>query len=480
MNAAQVWDTQEFSAWYNDVIYKAEIVDESPVRGCAVIRPYGWAIWELIVEQMNERIKATGVQNAYFPLFIPETFLQREKDHVEGFSPELAVVTHAGGKKLAEPLVVRPTSETMVYHMFARWIKSHRDLPLKINQWANVVRWEMRTRPFLRTSEFLWQEGHTAHATAYEAWQTTCQFRDLYVQFFREVLAIPLLTGPKTPRERFAGAEQTLTIEALMQDGRALQAGTSHLLSASFPEAFGVQFQAADGSMQVPRCTSWGSTTRMLGAVIMVHGDKNGLVLPPKIAPIQVLIVPIYKTEEQRQAVFAYAQAICLTLCAQNIRAQVDLNEHKTPGFKFNQSELQGIPLRIEVGPRDLESNSCLLAARFDQEINGKKPKLAVALSELVAVVAEKLTQIQQAMFAKAQHFMTQNTFTATSFAELATKLETQRGFYRVFWCGDDNCEAKLKDIQASARLLIGSIDHMHCFVCSKVAQSEIVVARAY
>lgn len=481
MSTNKIKDAQEFSAWYNDIIYKAELVDESPVRGCTVIRPYGWRIWELIVAELDRRIKAAGVENAYFPLFIPESYLKKEKEHVEGFSPELAVVTHAGGKELEEPLVVRPTSETIIYQMFSRWIKSYRDLPLKINQWANVVRWEMRTRPFIRTSEFLWQEGHTAHASRQEALESTELHRDLYAEFFKDFLAIPLLTGAKTDTERFAGADTTLTIEAMMQDGRALQCGTSHLLSENFPKVFGVEFQDKDGKLKTPWCSSWGTTTRMIGAVVMVHGDEKGLVLPPKIAPIQLMVVPIFKTEEQKIVVFEFANKIVELLTAEGVRTKADLDEAKSPGFKFNETEIRGIPLRIEVGPRDLEADCCTIVSRINEKTaEGKTQKATVQISALAAYVKTMLEEIQTQMFKKAECLMTENTFEVNSFEALSKQIKVLPGFYKVFWCNNPACEATLKDIQMSARVIIGQGADKKCFVCSKSAKYQIIVAKAY
>ncbi|MBM3887285.1 proline--tRNA ligase, partial [Candidatus Dependentiae bacterium] len=324
-----------FPEWYQEVITQAGLVDSSPTRGCSIIKPYGFAIWERIQQNLDARIKQEGVENAYFPLLIPEEFLRREEKHIEGFSPEVAVVTHAGGKKLEEPYVIRPTSETVIYEAFSRWIKSWRDLPLKINQWANVVRWEMRTRPFLRTTEFLWQEGHTAHATYEEARTMALTMLEHYRQLAEDFLAIPVVIGEKTPYERFPGADSTFTFEGLMQDGKALQMGTSHILSQSFPAAFGVKFQAQDGTLQNPFCTSWGATTRLIGAMVMTHGDQRGLVVPPRVAPIQIVIIPIFKSDEEKTSVINAAQSIAQNLQSAGIRIHIDTDESKTPGAKF-------------------------------------------------------------------------------------------------------------------------------------------------
>lgn len=480
MSANKVKNTQDFSAWYNEVIFKAELVDEIAVKGCNVIRPYGWAIWENIVKELDARIKAEGVQNACFPLFIPESFLNKEKEHIDGFSPELAVVTHAGGKKLEEPLVVRPTSETLFYTMFAKWISSYRDLPLKINQWANVVRWEMRSRPFLRTTEFFWQEGHTAHETHEEAWQTALKHQELYRVFAEEFLAIPTIPGPKTDSEKFAGAHTTLTLEAMMQDGRALQLCTSHLLAESFPRAFGVSFQDRDGKVKTPWCTSWGWTTRSIGAMIMVHGDSAGLVIPPKIAPIQVIIVPIFKTPEQESAVLSYCEKILSVLIAGGLRVKIDSDATKTPGNKFHDSELKGIPLRIEVGPRDLEAGSCMFAPRIKIS-DDEKGKFSVMFDDLAHRAGQVLEQIHGLMLERARGFLFENIHEAESFDELSVKLEQNRGFYKIFWCASPECEAKLKEIRASARVVVQTnAPDSPCFYCKKTTNLRIIAAKSY
>lgn len=377
-------------------------------------------------------------------------------------------------------MVVRPTSETVFYNAFARWIKSYRDLPLKINQWANVVRWEMRTRPFLRTSEFMWQEGHTAHATKEEALECAVEHQQLYIDVARDLLAIPVVAGPKTDSEKFAGADTTLTLEAMMQDGKALQLCTSHLLAESFPKAFGVQFQDKDGKVQSPWCTSWGWTTRSVGATIMVHGDENGLVIPPRVAPIQVMVVPIFKTDEQKAAVLEYVDKISAQLKDAGIRVEADLDETKTPGHKFNQTELKGIPVRLEVGPRDLESQSCMMVSRVGQDAEGKRHKTSVKFDSLSEVVSETLDEIHNAMYERAKGFLEANTFQADSYAELVDKIEQNRGFYKMHWCGSENCESQLKEIQASARVIIGQTSDKNCFSCKNPAVKEIIVAKSY
>ena len=362
--------SQDFSAWYNEVVFKAELVNRGPVRGTMVIRPYGYRIWELLQADLDRRIKETGHVNAYFPLLIPQSYLQREAEHIEGFAPELAVVTHAGGKELEEPLVVRPTSETVIGEMMAKWISSHRDLPLLLNQWANVVRWEMRPRMFLRTTEFLWQEGHTAHADEADAMQETLQSLDLYAQVCRDVAAMPVITGEKTPGERFPGARRTYTLEAMMRDGRALQAGTSHYMGTNFAQVFNIQYAAESGELELCHTTSWGMTTRMIGGVIMTHGDDQGLILPPLLAPYQVVIVPIGRGEQASQ-VLPPARELAARLRDAGLRAHLDDRPHLSPGFKFNDWEMRGVPIRLELGPRDLAGGSALMSTRLGA---GKTP----------------------------------------------------------------------------------------------------------
>src|SRR3990167_10288929 len=388
---------KDFSEWYNEVVFKAELVDHGPVRGTMVIRPYGYEIWENIQKILDHRIKECGTKNASFPLLIPESFLKKEASHVEGFSPELAVVTHAGGKKLDEPLVVRPTSETIMHHMFARWIKSWIDLPLKINQWASVVRWEMRSRPFLRTTEFLWQEGHTAHATKEDAVAEAEMMMNEFVNFAQQYLAIPVTVGNKSESERFAGADRTITFEAIMPDGKALQMGTSHLLSQNFAVAFDIKFQNKDGKEEYVHLTSWcGATTRLIGATVMMHGDQNGLILPPMIAPIQVVIVPILKADS-KEAVLNAAHKIKDSLTKDGIRVYIDDREEKSPGNKFFEWELKGVPLRIELGPKDLEKNMVILANRLD----GHKQDIAIV--DIAKAVEKDLIEFQESLFQRAE-----------------------------------------------------------------------------
>jgi len=382
--------SEDFSEWYNQVVQRAELADYAPVRGCMVIRPYGWALWENIQKSLDDRFKDTGHVNAAFPLLIPKSFLEKEKEHIEGFSPELAVVTIGGGQELDEPLIVRPTSETIIGHMFAKWIKSYRDLPLLINQWANVVRWEMRTRLFLRTLEFYWQEGHTAHETAEEAEEETLRMLNVYADFAINEAAVPVIMGRKSESERFAGAVRTYSIEGMMKDTRALQSGTSHNLGQNFARAFNIQYLDRNNELQYCWTTSWGLSTRFIGAIIMTHGDDQGLILPPKLAPIQVVIVPIYHTEEERSAVLTVAKDIQTRLA--KFRCKIDDRAELTPGFKFNEWELRGVPLRIEIGPKDIKTGSVITARR---DIAGKEGKRSVTWSQLEKEVGTLLTTIQ-------------------------------------------------------------------------------------
>ncbi len=395
----------EKARWYTDTVINAELADYAPVKGCMVIRPYGYALWENIRNALDDMIKETGHQNAYFPLLIPESFLKKEAQHVEGFAPELAVVTHGGNKKLDEPLIVRPTSETIINYMFAKWVQSWRDLPLLINQWANVVRWEMRTRLFLRTTEFLWQEGHTAHATEVEAEEEANTMLECYRKLAEDWMALPVLTGEKTERERFAGAVRTYCIEAMMRDGKALQAGTSHFLGQNFAKAFDIKFQSQGGELEYAWQTSWGVSTRLVGAVVLGHGDEKGLVLPPRIAPIQAVIVPIYKTDEEKASVVARCQEVEKMLVEAKIRVHFDNRDNYTPGYKFNHWELRGVPLRLNIGPRDVANNVVEIARRDTMEkIRG------VNLASLVNEVSGLLTAVQKNIFEKALAFRKTNT----------------------------------------------------------------------
>jgi prolyl-tRNA synthetase len=427
---------EDFSSWYNEVVLKAELVDRGPAKGTMVIRPYGYRIWELLQAALDQKIKATGHQNAYFPLLIPESYLTREAEHVEGFSPELAVVTHAGGKELEEPLVVRPTSETIIGEMMSKWISSHRDLPMLLNQWANVVRWEMRPRMFLRTTEFLWQEGHTAHATAPEAIAEMELGLEIYTQIARDFAAIPVVPGEKTAGERFAGAVRTTTIESMMRDGKALQAGTSHYLGENFARAFNIRYAAEDGELAYVHTTSWGMTTRMIGAIVMTHGDDRGLVLPPKLAPHQVVIVPILRGDQQDQ-VKAAAHQLSEQLTAVGVRSHVDDRSQMSPGFKFNQWELQGAPIRLELGPRDLAAGVVTMARRLGE---GKEQ---IALDTAQVTVPAALDEFQDFLLRRATEFRDSHTTVVDDWDSFVSAV--QDGWAKAFHCGSSECEDRIK-----------------------------------
>ncbi len=434
--------SEDFSRWYNEIVYRADLAAPSPVRGCVIIKPYGYEIWEGIKAGLDRRFKATGHQNAYFPLFIPESYIRREAQHVEGFSPELAVVTHAGGKELEEPLVVRPTSETVIGEAFSDWIQSYRDLPLLINQWANVVRWELRTRPFLRTAEFLWQEGHTAHATHDEAERETLQMLDIYADFAVNDAAIPVIKGEKSKMERFAGALRTYTIEAMMRDRRALQSGTSHNLGQNFAKAFDIRYLAESNTQEYCWTTSWGLSTRMVGAVVMAHGDDKGLRLPPKLAPYQVVIVPIFKNDSQRGAVMEAVERLQSALEDAGIRVHIDKRDGQSPGFKFNDWEMRGVPVRMEIGPRDVEKNNAVLARR---DVLGRQGKQFVSQDGIVEAVQSLLTDIQRSMLEDAREFRDAHITDAASYDELRS-IVADGDWARVFWDGDDDDEVSVKD----------------------------------
>lgn len=465
---------ENFSEWYLEAIYQAELVDQSPVRGCMVIRPYGNTLWENIKTVLDARIQETGHENALFPLLIPQSFLTKEASHVEGFAPELAVVTHAGGKELEEPLVIRPTSETMVHYMFAQWIHSWRDLPMKINQWGSVVRWEMRTRPFLRTIEFFWQEGHTAHETAQEADEEVRMMLQEYVSLAQNYLAIPVVQGQKTENEKFPGADKTLTFESLMPDGKALQMGTSHFISQGFAKAFNMTFQDREGNLAYPYLTSWGLTTRVIGAMIMTHGDAKGLVMPPKIAPIQIVIIPILKTGANNEAVLSVVEQLKNSLKAR-YKVFVDLDDTKSPGAKFYKWELKGVPLRIEVGPRDVEQKQVVVADRLGLD---KKP---ISLELLESYVAEQLDRIQTTMFDRAQARLMQQWHQCSKLVDFSADLVKDGGFYQAGWCGSPECEAVLKVHQATIRCLLPEQQTQKvCFHCEKASQGDVLIAKAY
>jgi prolyl-tRNA synthetase len=464
----------QFPEWYQDVVYSAELADHSPVKGCMVIMPYGYSIWEHIKTILDKKIKDTGHKNASFPLFIPMSFLEKEAQHVEGFAPELAIVTHAGGKKLEEPLVVRPTSETIIHFMFAKWLKSWRDLPIKINQWANVVRWEMRTRPFLRTTEFFWQEGHTAHETFEEAHKEVLTMLYEYKDLLENYLAIPALAGIKSPTETFAGADKTYTVEGLMQDGKALQMGTSHLISQGFAKSFNMMFQGRNGEMQYPYLTSWGATTRLIGALVMTHGDQKGLVIPPRVAPVQVVIVPIFKKDFDSALLQEAAHKLRTSLETLNIRVEVDADEHTSPGAKFYAWELKGIPLRVELGPRDMESQSVVVTDRLDSQ------KESVSWADFVTYVPKKLESIQSAMFERALARRDSQWYQGDKLSDFGKELEEKSGFWQTGWCQSTECEKVLKEYKATMRCLIEEHKHAECFNCSQPSKQDVIVAKAY
>ena len=435
--------SKDFNQWYTDIIQEAELADYSPVKGTMVIRPYGYAIWENIQEYLDNRFKETGHKNAYFPLFIPKSFIEKEAEHVEGFSPELATVTHAGGKELEEPLIVRPTSETIINHMFSKWISSHRDLPLLINQWANVVRWEMRTRLFLRTSEFLWQEGHTAHATKKEANQEAIQMLNIYEEFVQEIAAVSVTKGLKSELEKFAGAEKTYSIEAMMLDKKALQAGTSHELGQNFSKAFEIEFSDENNKLQNPFQTSWGVSTRLIGMIIMAHGDDKGLKLPPNLAPIQVVVVPIIPSKEDKNIVMEKVENIKTMLS--NYRLNIDDREEVTPGFKFNEWELKGVPIRIEIGPRDIENNKVILSRR---DIDNSKEE--VSMDKLESKIEQLLSDIQKNMFDVSKNHMEENTIHVESKEELIESLNNKEGFVTCYWSENKDDELEIKELTSA------------------------------
>lgn len=468
--------SEDFSRWYIDVIKKAELMDYSPVRGCIVFRPDGYALWENIQKDLDQRFKDTGHRNAYFPLFIPESFFQKEKDHIEGFNPELPWVTEAAGEKLEERLAIRPTSETMFGHMYAKWINSYRDLPLLINQWANVVRWEKRTLPFLRTSEFLWQEGHTAHEDEADARKETMTMLDVYTAFCEEVLAIPVIKGQKTPSERFAGAVDTYSIEAMMKDGRAVQAGTSHYLGTKFADAFDIKYLDRDNTQQLCHTTSWGVSTRLIGALIMVHGDDRGLVLPPKVAATQVIMIPI-GPPKTRDVVIAKTDELYAQLKAAGIRVRVDDRADMSPGWKFNEYEMRGVPIRLEIGPRDMENGQCVLVSRVSGE------KKAVPLDNLVAEVQDLLTQIHSDMYARAEAFRQEHFYSVDTLDEYKAAVEEKRGFALAGWCGSEACEKQVKEETGATSRNIPfepAEKKSSCLVCGDASKHTVVFARAY
>jgi len=467
---------EDYSNWYSDVIAAAELADYSPVRGCMVIRPTGYAIWEKMQQALDGMFKETGHSNAYFPLFIPESFMHKEAEHVEGFAPECAVVTHGGGKKLDEPLFIRPTSETIIWSMYKKWIQSYRDLPILINQWANVVRWEMRTRLFLRTTEFLWQEGHTAHATYEDAERETRQMLEVYRTFAEEFMAIPVLAGIKTEKEKFAGAVQTYCIEALMQDGKALQAGTSHNLGQNFAKAFDVQYLNESGSLDYVWATSWGVSTRLIGAVIMVHSDDKGLVVPPKLASLEVVLVPIWKGDEERAAVLNQVGKMTADWKGK-IAFKVDDRAQYRPGWKFNEWERRGVPIRVEIGPRDLENGTAVLVRRDSGE------KRAVKQTELVPEIRRSLETMQREMFERAKAFRDQHTREIDSYEQFKKEIDSPGGFFLAHWDGDRSTEDRLQEeTKATIRciLLDAKQERGKCMLTGRPSERRVVMAKAY
>ncbi|HEX7555939.1 MAG TPA: proline--tRNA ligase [Leptolinea sp.] len=468
--------SENYSEWYNQLIQRAEMADYAPVRGCMVVRPYGWALWENIQQALDKRFKETGHVNAAFPLLIPKSFMEKEKEHVEGFAPELAIVTIGGGQVLEEPLVIRPTSETVIGYMYAKWIKSYRDLPVLINQWSNVVRWEMRTRLFLRTLEFYWQEGHTAHATQKEAEEETLRMLDVYADFAENEAAVPVIRGRKSATERFAGAKETYSIEAMMGDTRALQSGTSHFLGQNFAKAFDIQYLDINNQQQYVWTTSWGLSTRFIGAIIMAHGDDQGLVLPPRLAPFQIVLIPIYKNDAERSVVMPVVERLKSELSA--FRIKVDDRSEVTPGFKFNDWELRGVPLRIEVGPKDVEKGSFAMARR---DVPGREGKSFVPQANAAKTVGDMLDQIQAGIFQKALIFQKDHIFDPRSYDEMKEVL--QNGWAYSWWCGDAACEAKVKeDTKATTRNipLDQETGSGKCIVCGKPASEKVYFSRAY
>ena len=462
---------EDFAQWYTDVCLKAELIDYTSVKGCMVFRPEGYAIWELIQAELDRRFKETGVRNVYLPMFIPESLLEKEKDHVEGFAPEVAWVTHGGLQPLQERLCVRPTSEILFCDYYKNTIQSYRDLPQVCNQWCSVVRWEKETRPFLRSREFLWQEGHTAHATAEEAEERTVQMLNVYADFMEKVLAIPVIKGQKTEKEKFAGAEATYTIEALMHDGKALQSGTSHNFGDGFAKAFGVQYTDKDNTLKYVHQTSWGMTTRTIGAVIMVHGDNSGLVLPPAIAPTQVTIIPI---QQRKEGVLETAYELKDRLS--NFRVKVD-DSDKSPGWKFSEQEMRGIPLRVEIGPKDIEANKCVICRRDTRE------KIEVGLDELEAKVAELLAAMQVEMLERARAHRESHTYVAKNYDEFKKIFAEKSGFVKAMWCGDRACEDKIKeDLSVTSRCMPFEQEQIAdtCVCCGKPAKKMVYWGRAY
>ena len=463
----------DFAQWYTDIVKKADLIDYTSVKGCMVIKPAGYAIWENIQQELDKRFKETGVENVYLPMFIPESLLQKEKDHVEGFAPEVAWVTHGGLEPLQERLCVRPTSETLFCDLYSKDIHSHRDLPRLYNQWCSVVRWEKTTRPFLRSREFLWQEGHTAHATAEEAEERTIMMLNVYANFLEDVLAIPVIKGRKTDKEKFAGAESTYTIEALMHDGKALQSGTSHNFGDGFAKAFNIQYSDKNNKLQYVHQTSWGMTTRLIGAIIMVHGDDSGLKLPPRIAPVQAVIIPIM---QKKEGVLEKAAEMEAALKAAGIKVKTDATD-KSPGFKFAEQEMRGIPVRIECGPKDIEKNQCVVVRRDTRE------KIIVCIDELSTKIPEILETMQKEMLEHAREHRDAHTYSAHNYEEFLDILENKPGFVKAMWCGDVACENKVKeDAAATSRCIPFEQENISdvCVCCGKPAKHMVYWGKAY
>ena len=468
--------SEDFNEWYTDIIQQAQLADYSPVKGTMVIRPYGYSLWEGVQAYLDKKFKETGHENAYFPLFIPNSFIKKEAEHVEGFSPELATVTHAGGKELEEPLVVRPTSETIINHMFARWIKSHRDLPMLINQWANVVRWEMRTRLFLRTSEFLWQEGHTAHKTQEEATSEALQMLDIYAEFAENAAAVSVVKGIKSANERFAGATTTYSIEAMMKDMKALQAGTSHELGQNFSKAFEIQYSDENNELQHPFQTSWGVSTRLIGMIIMAHGDDKGLQLPPNLAPTQSVLIPIIPNEDSKSLVLETVNNLHEEL-RKDYRIKIDDRDNISPGFKFNEWELKGVPLRIEIGPKDIENNSVVFSRR--DGVNGKS---SISIDDVSQKLKENLDDIQSNLLETSKNFRKENTIHVDSKAELIDTLNSTPGFVTCYWDENTSDEIEIKDLtKATLRCyLLDNEDSAKSVNNESVEGKKAIFSKAY
>ena len=469
---------EDFPGWYSEVVKQAGMAEHGPAKGSMIIKPHGYAVWEHTQRALDDRFKATGHENFYFPLLIPMHLLEKEADHIEGFAPEVAVVTHGGGEKLEEPLAIRPTSETIIWNTYSKWIQSYRDLPLLYNQWCNIVRWEMRTRLFLRTSEFLWQEGHTAHATEQEALEESLRMLDVYREVTEDVLAVPVYSGRKTANERFPGAVETFTIEGLMRDRKALQCGTSHFLGQNFAKAYDVKFLNAEGQQEYAWATSWGYTTRMVGGTIMTHGDDNGLRLPPAVAPVQVAIVPIYKTDEERSAVIEVATRMRDELTGQhNLRVKLDDRDQYRPGFKFSEWELKGVPLRVEVGPRDVASDQVVVAERLE----GNKKQLSTG--EAGSSMVEMLNDVQRSLYEDAKGFLEANTHDISNFDDFVEGVETEGGFWVGAWCGDGDCETTITE-RTKATIRFVPIERedpgASCIHCGRPGTERATWARAY